>query len=83
MKNYKIKVNSKEESIKAQDLLFKLGYQWPFSKTDHVWLSKPWLSTSPTGVIRWHDENDYSEFYRCELITLSKLKDLVEAEHHG
>jgi len=79
-KDYKIKVNSESESKEVQRLLFKLGYRWPFSKTDFVWLSKPWLSTSVIGRIRWHEENQNDNFYRCELMTLQKLQKLVDEQ---
>ena len=79
-KDYKIKVNSESESKEVQRLLFKLGYRWPFSKADFVWLSKPWLSTSVTGRIWWHEENQNDDFYRCELMTLQKLQKLVDEQ---
>lgn len=79
-KDYKFNVNNAEESKEVQKALFKLGYTWPFSKTDCVWLSKPWLSTSVVGEIRWHEENQTEDFYRCKLMTLQQLQKLVEEQ---
>ena len=79
-KDYKIKVENTDESKEVQRLLFILGYAWPFSKTDCVWLSKPWLSTSVVGEIRWHEESHSEYFYRCKLITLDQLQKLVNEQ---
>lgn len=79
-KDYKIKVENTDESKEVQRLLFILGYTWPFSKTDCVWLSKPWLSTSVVGKIRWHEESQSEDFYHCKLITLDQLQKLVNEQ---
>lgn len=75
-KEYKIRVNQAESKL-AQELLFKLGYKWPFTGQHVVWLSKPWLSTGITGHIYWHEENQSEDFYRCKLITLEQLGELA------
>lgn len=79
-KDYKFNVNNVEESKEVQKALFKLGYTWPFSKTECVWLSKPWLSTSVVGHIHWHEASDREEFYRCKLLTIDQLQKLVKEQ---
>lgn len=80
LKDYKIKVKNAEESKEVQKALFKLGYAWPFSKTDYVWLSKPWISTSVVGEIRWHEENQSEDFYRCKLMSIQQLQKLIDEQ---
>lgn len=73
-RDLKIRVENEEESKEIQELLFKIGYEWPFSGKNISWTHKPWLSTDVLGKLRWHDESDSENFWRCTYITLNMLR---------
>lgn len=77
MEDLKFKIESEEMSEEIQAELFRLGYSWPFSGKNPVWVGKPWLSTSIVGQIMWHEENQVEDFYRCKLTTLDQLRKMV------
>lgn len=73
-RDLKIRIESAEQSMEVQEILFQKGYEWPFSGKNISWTHKPWLSTSVLGTLRWHGEHESEDFWRCTYVTLNMLR---------
>lgn len=79
MNNYKIKVNTPEESKEAQELFFELGCYWYGCRDD----SAKVFCSSSLPYPRFIQNNEFGRLYYCEghhsgdEITLTELRDMV------
>lgn len=73
MSSYKIRVTTKEESKKAQQSFFDLGYSWQGHGKQYKHLNEEWLNASSNGFLTW----GFTGVEEQKLITFNQLQDLV------
>ncbi|MFW2562438.1 hypothetical protein [Acinetobacter baumannii] len=76
MDNYKIKVKDEAESKEAQELFFKLGYEWRDSKRDITNLDVVFIYAKDGVLTAGFNDHNFAEAGHKEL-TLPQLRDLV------
>lgn len=71
MDNYKIKVKNEAESKEAQELFFKLGYEWNGTGKQYFYVTSGQILAYSTGVLFQIGDESGQE------LTLAQLRDLV------